>query len=359
MKILHIINSLNIGGAEKLITEILPSFQSIEDIEADLLLLQSKKTFFYEKVKASKVKVKTLTDGSVYNPILIFKLIPYIKKYDVIHAHLFPVQYFVVLAKIMSFSKAKLIFTEHSTNNRRMNSSQYKFIEKFIYRHYKKIICISDEVKFALKRALNIPDEKLLVINNGINIKQIEQADIADRKTFKFNDSNRLLIMVAAFRREKDQDTVIKVLKLLPQSYKLLLVGDGERRQILENLVNELNLSSQVNFLGFRNDVISLLKMSDIAILSSHWEGFGLAAAEAMACGIPVIASDVSGLNNIVDNGGLLFEKENVEDLKAKIILLENREFYSIIAERSVNKAKQYDITKMIDQYVKVYKDEM
>ena len=80
---------------------------------------------------------------------------------------------------------------------------------------------------------MTLEDEKLVVIQNGVNISNIEVSLIADRNRFGLSGDDKLLIMVAGFRMQKDQDTVIKTLKELPQEYKLLLVGDGEKKRIL------------------------------------------------------------------------------------------------------------------------------
>ena len=97
--------------------------------------------------------------------------------------------------------------------------------------------------------------------------------------------------------------------------------------------------------------------MSDIAIMSSHWEGFGLAAAEAMACGIPTIASNVDGLSQVIENGGLLFEKGNVSELLDKVTLLENEEEYNNIKNKGLKKSDQYDINNMVRNIIKLYSD--
>lgn len=357
MKILHIINSLHTGGAEKLVVETLPLFEE-KGISIDLALLNAQKTPFYEKLMQNfKGKVYGFSSGSVYNPLHIFKMIPLLKKYDVIHAHLFPVQYFLVLAKILSFSKTKLIFTEHSTSNRRLQNPNYQWIERFIYKHYSKIICITEEVKEVLKNKLQLPENQLQVIHNGINLSEIKECKVYNKTDFGFSLEDKLLVMVAGFRTEKDQDTLIKCVKILPSNYKLILVGDGERRPILENIIKEENLQDRITLLGIRNDVISIIKMCDVAVLSSHWEGFGLAAAEAMACGVPTIASDVEGLNKVVENGGLLFEKGNIQDLKDKILSLEDEAFYQLISEKGMQKAQQYDIEEMVENLLCIYKE--
>lgn len=354
MKILQIIDSLGTGGAEKLILETVP-LMSDAGHEIDVLLLNGEKTPFYEQLESTKSCSIFSLGKSFYNPFYIFKIIPFLYKYDVVHIHLFPAQYFAVLAKILSFSKVKLIFTEHNTENTRLNNSKFKWIEKFIYKFYQKIICITPEVKKVLRTKLDIDDNKLIVVQNGINTNNIKKSYAADRKKIGFSDHDKLLIMVAGFRAQKDQDTLIKTVKQLPQEYKLLLVGDGERRDILENLINELNIKDRVTLLGVRSDVYSLLKMSDVAVLSSNWEGFGLAAAEAMACGIPVLASNVDGLAQVVENGGILFEKGNIEDLKSKILKLNDTLYYKEIVKSGIEKSQQYEIHTMVEKLLDLY----
>lgn len=130
-------------------------------------------------------------------------------------------------------------------------------------------------------------------------------------------------------------------------------IGGGE----IETYIQQLNLSNRITLLGIRSDVYALLKMSDIAVLSSHWEGFGLAAAEAMAAEIPVIASNVDGLAQVVENGGVLFEKGNVKELAEKIKMIAEdeglQEEYVRIGQKKV---LNYDIQKMVDSTVEIYK---
>ncbi|MGL6128110.1 glycosyltransferase, partial [Chryseobacterium artocarpi] len=209
MKILQIIDSLGTGGAEKLILETVP-LMSDAGHEVDVLLLNGEKTPFYEQLESTNSCSIFSLGKSFYNPFYIFKIIPFLFKYDVVHVHLFPAQYFAVLAKILSFSKVKLVFTEHNTENTRLNNSKFRWIEKFIYKYYQKIICITPEVKKVLKAKLDIDDNKLIVIQNGINTSNIKISTAADRKKIGFSDHDKLLIMVAGFRAQKDQDTLIK-----------------------------------------------------------------------------------------------------------------------------------------------------
>lgn len=355
MKILHIINGLGGGGAEKLMVDITPLLAK-KGNNVDVLLLNGDKTPFYQELDEQKVGRLYSLGNSFYNPFYIFKIIPYLSQYEIVHVHLFPSMYFVAIAKLMSFKKVQLIFTEHNTVNRRLDKKIFKPLEKFIYSFYKKIICITPEVKEQLRSKLNLNPEKLIVIDNGVNIEKVLSAPKSERKDLGYTNNDKLLIMVAAFREQKDQDTVIKALKELPDNYKLLLVGEGVRRSKLEDLVSELNLKERVNFLGFRSDVYSLYKMCDVAILSSHWEGFGLVSVEAMASGTPMVASNVSGLNNVVKDGGLLFETGNTEELKNIILeLINNQELHNKVSKAGIEKSKNYSIDKTIEKMQLLY----
>jgi glycosyltransferase involved in cell wall biosynthesis len=360
MKILQIINNLSTGGAEKLILETIPLLRK-QGIIVDLLVLNDTQYPYLKELQKLKCcAILSLGKSSVYNPLHVFRIIPYLKKYDLVHVHLFPAQYWVAMAKIISFSKTKLIFTEHSTSNRRIQNSFFKILDKNIYRFYNKIICITDEVKEVLFKHCEFKSNDICVIENGVNLNSLIRAKglLKTQIDDRILESDRLLIQVAGFRVEKDQKTVIKALQYLNLNVKLLLVGDGTLRKECEELVRELDLKERVFFLGVRIDVPSLLKTCDLSIVSSHWEGFGLAAVEGMAVRKPLLASNVEGLANVVNGGGILFEKGNEVELARKIQeLLENHNLYNKTSDNGFKQAKKYDINVLIERQIKLYKE--
>ncbi len=355
MKILHIITSLNIGGAEKLLVESVPLYGK-KGIEADVLVLNDNSSIFRELLgKKSNGKIRGLTKASVYNPLLIFKIIPFLRKYDIAHTHLFPTLYWVVLAKWLSFSKTKIIYTEHSTNNRRRKSKIFQFADRIIYKGVAKIVTIAEEVDENIKSHLGFKSHYFQLIHNGVDISSFSNAKSMKKDVF-FSKVDFILIQVSNFRVPKDQQTLIKSLKNLPKNIKLLLVGDGPLRKDNEILVKSLALDERVLFLGIRTDIPALLQMTDVAVLSSHYEGLSLASIEGMVAN-PFIASDVPGLREIVGGYGLLFEKGNAEELANHILRLYNDKlFYNKIAKQCFERAKEFDIHKMVDNYIDVYK---
>ena len=156
--------------------------------------------------------------------------------------------------------------------------------------------------------------------------------------------------MVGRFSEQKDQITLIKAMKYLPKNYKLLLVGEGNLRNICEEEVIKLNLKQRVIFLGVRKDIENIFKTSHIAVLSSKWEGFGLVAVEAMATGLEVIGTNVDGLREVINNQENLF---NVGDYKklAEIILKKINS-----KSKNIQDLSKYDIKLMTKKYLVEYK---
>lgn len=358
IKILHIINNLGTGGAEKLLVETLPLYSTLEkELVTDLLLLNGEQTPFRRRLnEIFSGRVISFGNGSVYNPLHIFRLLKYMNEYDIIHVHLFPALYFVSIAKFITRSKVKLVFTEHSTNNKRAESSFFRMIDRIIYKNYAVITAITPEVKAMLVHKLGLRND-VVVVYNGIDAKRLMNAGPLLRTDFFEQEDARILIQVSRFSVQKDQKTLIKALSLLPLSVKLLLVGDGELKSECVHLVSELNLMDRVRFLGVRMDIPELLKTSDIVIQSSVWEGFGLAAVEGMAAGKPVIASDVPGLKEVVDGAGLLFLSANEKDLATQInSLLDNNLFYEQIAGRCLKRSQKFDVKNMVEHIINIYK---
>lgn len=361
MKILHIINSLATGGAEKLLLETLPLYNN-KGIQVDLLVLNGTDYPFMQELKALNCcNIYSLGTSSVYNPFLIFKIIPYLKKYTTAHVHLFPAQYWVVIAKIISLSKINLFFTEHSTSNRRIRGNFIiRTIDVFFYRRFQKIICITNSVKDALLTHTKINSRKFFIISNGVNIIKVKNADPILKSQFFFNSKNDdvVLLQVSSFQYPKDQPTLIKALQFLPDSVKLLLVGDGVLKQVCESLVQELNLKDRVLFLGLRMDVPALLKTADIIVLSSKYEGLSLSSIEGMASGKPFLASNVPGLADVVGGAGVLFEQGNSELLAAEIEkLIADKNYYESVAKACQERASQYDIHIMVDKHISLYEN--
>ena len=351
MKVLHVITSLRTGGAEHLMVDLLPQLRELGN-EVELLVFDGTHTAFFDELEQKGIKIHSLgTGGNVYHPRNIFKLMKFVGKYDIIHTHNTACQLFVPIAKILKCSKAKLVTTEHNANNRRRGKWFLKPIDKWMYGRYGKIICIANQTYHNLVQYIGYKS-KTLVIYNGVETEKFIMSikDIT-------SSTNFVVTMVSAFRDQKDQDTLVRAIKELPDNYRLQLAGDGVRRPIVEALVKTLGITERVDFLGIRTDIPEILKQSDIVVLSSHWEGLSLSSIEGMASGRPFIASDVDGLHEIVKDAGILFPHGDYKQLAKEIRqLCNNPVHYNVVARECQERAKQFDISIMAEKYNELYK---
>ena len=358
MKILHVITSLELGGAEKLLTELIPAQISLGHT-VEIFILSDKNAVFLDNFKKKNIPVHI----SKYNSIKTWKNLFEIKKcvkkgkFDIVHSHLTHAQYWASFASRIDFGKRIYITTEHSTSNNRREKLIFKIIDRFIYRPYKKIISISPATQNSLIEWIGGNKKRFEIIENGVDLSRFSQGERIDLSSYGLHEDDKILIMISRFHKAKDQDTVIKAMEFLPKIYKLVLVGDGERREELENLVKEKNLSSRVFFLGIRKDIPNLLKTSYISIQSSIFEGFGITALESMSAGIPTIATDVPGLSTIVKDGGILFPVGDFKGLAKIIFSLERNDMYNKIKKSCIEKSKMYDIKTTAEKYINLYKN--
>lgn len=353
MRILHVITSLYTGGAEKLMVDLLPRLKS-HGHQVDLLLFDGTDTPFRQAAEDAGIRVFDLgKGGSVYSPARLLKLIPYLRKYDIIHTHNTAPQMFAAIGSI--FKSATLYTTEHNTSNRRRKWKWYAAVDRWMYSRYRKVICISQKAEDNLREFIGESNAEVLTINNGVDVSKYASATPSSELE-SIAPGSRKIIMVAGFRWEKDQDTLIKAMTHLPDDFHLFLVGEGVRRPELEALTQELSLGNRVHLLGLRTDVPNLLHAADYVVMSSHFEGLSLSSVEGMSVGKPFLASDVDGLREVVKGAGILFPHGDSETLATEIIsLASSPQRYWAIAEACGTRSRCYDISTMAAAYAKCY----
>lgn len=354
MKILHVINTLKSGGAEKLVSEIVPRLAESGN-QVDVFVFDGRPTYFKSVLEDAGVQVLMYKERcNVYNPLIILKLCRILNDYDIVHTHNTSPQLFGAIASLCS--GVKLITTEHSTSNRRRGNSLLSYLDRWMYGRYSKIICISDQTKNNLCDYIPAIEDRVVTIYNGIDLKNYSsdaELPCLETKTDRF-----IVTMVAGFRYQKDHMTALKAFTHLDKSkYELWFVGDGINREKIESTIVQFGLERNVRLWGLRNDVPSILKLSDVILQSSHIEGFGLAAVEGMAAGKPVVATDVPGLAEVVSGAGILVPPRNDLDLANTIqSLKENHELYEAVGLKCLERSKKFGIEAMVSNYNELYK---
>lgn len=358
MKILHCITHLaDSGGAEKLLEDLLPSLQAGRN-EVACLAFQGGESKNRTILEQNGIKVFELSKNSLffYNPIRILQIIPFLRKYDIIHTHLTAPQLFVAIANL--FCRARLITTEHNTDNRRRHIALLKPLDRWLYGQYEKVICCSEQTRVNLCKYLPNLQSKAITINNGVRLSKFAISN-SKEKVLTPEDAVKI-VMVAWFRPQKDHGALIKAVTLLPEQFHAYFVGGGETKAANEQLAKDLNVDDRVHFLGQRTDVPKILHDSDYIVLSSHYEGLSLSSIEGMCAGKPFIASDVDGLRDVVGGAGVLFAEGDAEGLAKSIMELHNNKtLYKEVAEKCHERAMNYDMSIMASNYLKEYEQLM
>ena len=306
-----------------------------------------------------------LFDYPLYTPALASKIVEVaqFEKLDIIHAHYaIPHATSAYLAKqILGKDKIKIVTTLHGTDITLVGlEPSYLSVMKFSIEQSDGVTAVS---RFLREKTLvNYKIEKdIHVIPNFVDIDKYRRVDSIETGKSLTPQGEKILIHVSNFRPLKRVQDVIRIFQLVRQKIpsKLILVGDGPDRSSCEQLARDLKVFDDVKFLGKQIELVSLLSASHLFIIPSQSESFGLSALEAMACELPVIASSVGGLPELVVHGetGFIAEIGDVERMaKYAIELLTNEGKYKIFASSSRNRAVEvFNKKKVVDAYEQFY----
>ena len=240
-----------------------------------------------------------------------------------------------------------------------MFSNLASFFEKFLVRlPYDEIITVSNQTKNALIQKYGVKPERINVVYNGVDPDYIDSVDATE----KYINS---IIFVGRLAPHKHVDDLIKAVKLLKKDFDdihLKIIGNGIEKDNLTEVVNDLKFNNHVDFSSDLeyNEVIREMKRSNILVLPSTREGFGMVLTEANACNIPVIAYKSGGVVEVIEDGmnGFLVEPRNINELSGKIrFLLENEEIAKEMGEYGRKKVeKLFNWEKIVDEITKSYK---
>lgn len=223
-----------------------------------------------------------------------------------------------------------------------------------------KIVCISKAEKESAERAHIADEGKLELIPNGIDIAAVQRAEAMDRSALGIADDAFVVGMIGRLSPQKAPDVFIRAAKLVHDSISnsaFIIVGDGEERDAVEGFANDNGLRLVVT--GWTDKPYSYLKVFDVAVLLSRWEGFGLAVVEYMAAGKNVVATRIDAIPTLIDDGvdGLLVDVDNPEDVRDKVVWLHSHpEEADNMKKKALNKVKAcYDISRVVDQHERMF----
>lgn len=304
-----------------------------------------------------------------YELALSSKLVETVKKHkiDLLHVHYaIPHAYAGYMAKQMLKNegiKLPMVTTLHGTDITLVgNHPDYKPAVSFSINQSDIVTSVSQSLKNDTYTLFNT-DKEIDVIPNFIKLNHIDSENAATicRRSVMAAPHERIVTHISNFRKVKRIPDVIEVFYKIQKEIpaKLMLVGDGPEKVKAEKQCKELGIKDQVIFFGNSNEIDLILSYSDLFLLPSETESFGLAALEAMAWGVPVISSNTGGLPEVNEEGisGFLSNVGDVDNMASNALkILHNNEVLSTFKKQALAVAKKFDIEQILPLYEAVYK---
>lgn len=360
MKILYVITGLGQGGAERVVCDLADQMHQrghsvkIAYLTGDV----------FTKPRCPQIELIKINLNSLWLfPLAYIKLSKVIRifKPDVVHSHMVHANIFTRLVRITTSIK-KLICTAHNSDEGgRWRMLAYRFTHNLA----DLTTNVSNEAVQAFIEKKAVPDSDIITTYNGIDLSRFFYNSEAKNKILNelnININSYLILAVGRFSEQKDYPNLLQAFKTLKNKstgdIKLIIAGDGELRSEIESIIDELGLKQEVFLLGRRNDIPDLMSASDLFVLSSKYEGFGLVVAEAMACKTLVVATDCGGVSEVLNNDQFLVPPSNSNALAEKMyyaLTLSQEEKNKNIIKNLCHIEKNFSLEKIVEKWVYLY----
>lgn len=353
MKILHVSRTMGQGGAEKIV------YQLCRDNKEHEQYVISCGGYYVEELQKIGVKHFVMSDIDKKNPFLmlvcLYKIwkVVHTEKIDIIHTHHRMAAFY---ARIISMlSKVKHVYTAHSIFYDKRKLMRYALGNC-------EIVAVGNGVKNNLVHVYGIPDERINIIYNSVKIEQ--ENYLNEDMLRKSKRGKNFIGNIGRLTKQKGIDVFINAIADIVREFPNVvgvIIGEGEEHIYLETLVEKLEISNNIIFLGYQKNILEIISQLDFVVHSSRHEGLPLIPIETFSQGKTIIASDISGNNEIVKDGvnGFLFEKDNVKELSERMKkLLTNMELSEKLERNAQEEyVKKYDYRLFLEGYNLAYKN--
>jgi len=357
--VLHLSESSETGGAESVLIRLVEGLDKTRYTSTVCLLSDG-----WLKTELDKRRVETVVIPQPHSLDVrwLLQVLRLLKErhIDVMHSHEFATNvYATLLSKITGVPSVATAHGKNYYGDKWRRRAAYRFTAR-----HSTMVAVSHDLKRFLTEQIGIPPRNIRVVHNGIDLRQysINAASSASRADLGIGASQRVIGTVGNLFAVKGQTYLLKACKALADAYPniaLLIAGEGEELSSLRKEASDLGIADNVKFLGFRSDVPSLLQAMEVFVLPSLSEGLPLSLLEALALQKPVVATNVGGIPEIVQDGlaGFLVPPGSPEALAERILLLlrspATADRFGKAGRRRVEEA--FDVAKMIEEYQSLY----
>lgn len=356
-KIMLIIPRLDIGGAERVMMTLADHLDK-KRFAVYFLILNRQGVFssysnpqvFIKDLQVKRVRYavfKLIREIWTIRPRIVLSTLHHLNLLLMIVRNFFP-------KHIKFIAREATIPSEN--NKHEKHAWLINYLYKLVYHKFDKIICLSHSTKDDLITNYNVPGNKLIVINNPIDIDRIHQeADLIKQRLLDPGKIN--LLGIGRLDYIKGFDLLIQALALLrDHNFHLTILGGGDEERPLQGLAKNLGVEDQVTFAGFQPNPYAYMQQADLLVLTSRYEGFPNVVIEANACGLPVVAFNCpGGVHEIISENlnGWLVENGDVEQLAESI-----RRYASFAVDREAiiqNVQARYNVSKIVEEYENLF----
>ncbi|MBN1804918.1 MAG: glycosyltransferase family 4 protein [Sedimentisphaerales bacterium] len=358
IRVLHVIDHLGYGGAPVVVKNIAEKLDA-EQIETLICALRTN-----PEPLPVKAKIISLTYHK-YNPLAFFAIARLCKQHNIniVHAHL---QKSVICSLLAGFiCNAKIIIHEHGPIFRRGTGCIYRFLLKLLAKKASTIIANSKASIEALKQTAQFDEQPAYVVTNFVDFTRFDHTIYNRQKArneLGITEDKKVIGFVGRLDTCKGVDLLIKAAAMLCKKdllFHFVIVGHGTQRKKLEQLVLQLGLKENVTFTGLHKNPAEIITAFDIAVVPSRREAFGIVAIEFMRMKIPVIASPVGGLLEVIKHNetGIFLENLSADSIaRAVYSLTQDNSLREQIIENAELASRKFDGTEQIKQIADIYK---
>lgn len=354
-RILQITPDLDLAGAETMCEALTIELAKKNENEIAIICFYSRETEITKRLEKIGIKIYYLNKKNGFDFSTILKMKKVINEYKptIVHTHRYALEYAYLAIKLSKYKNVKIVHTIHNIANKESTSGGISFRKKFMSKKQVTYVGITEIVKESICELYNISSDTVPVIYNGINLKKCIRKN--NYKTCK------KILHVGRFFEQKNHKFLIQIFEQLlkkDQEFELYLVGDGENKNEIESYVKE-NKIKNVFFVGTVSDSYEIMNKSDIFILPSKWEGMPMTIIEAMGTGLPVIAANVGGIPNMIDNGENGYIVSDMEEYVNIILKLKSDDkLREKIGKSAIKKAEMFSSQTMAEKYEKIYNEQ-
>ena len=359
--ILHLTEVWDTGGAENVFISLVENLDKTR-YNSDVCLLRNG----WLKTQLDRRGVETLVipQHRSFDFPWLYQLVKLLRRrsIDVIHAHEFAMNvYGALLSRITGIPNVTTVHGKNYYCEKLRRRLGYRFAAR-----QSIMVAVSEDLKQFLVKSTAIPPERIRVVPNGINLNRYltNGEDATVRRELGIKAGSPVIGTVGNLFAVKGQIYLIRACRIVAKTFPdfvLLVAGEGEELTVLQTEAHDLGIQENVKFLGFREDVPSLLQAMDVFVLPSLSEGLPLSVLEAQALQKPVVASDVGGVPEVVEDGisGFLVPPKNPQALADKILLLlRNTQLATDLGKEGRKRVEQaFSLEHMIQEYQSLYEE--